>query len=50
MAGFEVTPEADKTVFSLRYACDISIVSADYMDGKTGNYDFIREYMKPIPR
>lgn len=40
----------DKTVFSLRYACDMSIISADYMDGKTGDYDVIREYMKPIPR
>lgn len=40
----------DKTVFSLRYACDMSIVSADYMDGASGDYDVIREYMKPIPR
>ncbi len=39
----------DKTLFSLRYACDISIVSADYLDGMGGNYEFIREYMKPIP-
>jgi hypothetical protein len=40
----------DKTVFSLRYACHISIVSADYLVGKTGDYEIIREYMKPIPR
>ena len=40
----------DKTVFSLRYRSDISMVSADYLDGKTGDYDVVREYMKPIPR
>ena len=40
----------DKTLFSLRFACDISIVSADLSDWKTGNYEMIREYMKPIPR
>jgi len=40
----------DKTLFSLRYACDMSIVTADYLDGKTGDYKIIREYMKPIPR
>lgn len=41
---------SDKTLFSLRFACDISIVSADLSDWKTGNYEMIREYMKPIPR
>jgi hypothetical protein len=40
----------DKTLFSLRFACDISIVSADISDWKTGDYEMIREYMKPIPR
>ena len=38
----------DKTVFSLRYGCDMLIVGADYLDAKTG--EVIREYMKPIPR
>jgi hypothetical protein len=40
----------DKTLFSFRFACDIFIVGADLSDWKTGNYDIIREYMKPIPR
>jgi len=40
----------DKTLFSLRFACDIFIVSADMSDWKTGDYEMIREYMKPIPR
>ena len=40
----------DKTVFSLRYACDMFIAGADYLDAKTGDYEVIREYMKPIPR
>jgi hypothetical protein len=40
----------DKTLFSLRFACDIVIVVADMSDWKTGNYEMIREYMKPIPR
>lgn len=40
----------DKTLFSLRFACDISILAADLSDWKTGNYEMIREYMKPIPR
>ena len=40
----------DKTLFSLRCACDMSIVSADISDWKTGDYEMIREYMKPIPR
>jgi len=39
----------DKTIFSLRFACEIFIVGADISDWKTGNYDIIREYMKPIP-
>jgi hypothetical protein len=40
----------DKTVFSLRYGCDMVVVGADYLDGKTGDYEVIREYMRPIPR
>ena len=40
----------DNTLFSLRFACDIFITVADMSDWKTGNYEVIREYMKPIPR
>ena len=40
----------DKPLFSFRIACDMFIVGADLSDWKTGNYDIIREYMKPIPR
>jgi hypothetical protein len=40
----------DKTLFSFRFASDMFIVGADLSDWKTGNYDIIREYMKPIPR
>ncbi|MGH9686527.1 MAG: hypothetical protein ACRD5K_05485 [Candidatus Acidiferrales bacterium] len=40
----------DKTDFSLRYACDMFIVGADICDVKTGDYEMIREYMRPIPR
>jgi hypothetical protein len=40
----------DKTLFSLRFACDIFITAADMSDCKTGNYEMIRDYMKPIPR
>jgi hypothetical protein len=40
----------DKTLFSLRFACDIFITVADMSDWTTGNYEMIREYMKPIPR
>ena len=40
----------DKTLFSLRFACDMFIVSADISDWKTGDYEIIREYMKPTPR
>ncbi len=40
----------DKTLFSLRFACDIFITVADMSDWKTGNYKMICEYMKPIPR
>ena len=40
----------DKTDFSLRYACDMFVVGADICDVKTGDYEMIREYMRPIPR
>ena len=40
----------DKTIFSFRFACEMFLVGADISDWKTGNYDIIREYMKPIPR
>jgi hypothetical protein len=39
----------DKTAFSIRFACDMFIVGADMSDWKTGDYEMIREYMKPIP-
>ena len=39
----------DKTDFSLRYTCGMSIVGADLCDVATGDYETIREYMKPIP-
>jgi hypothetical protein len=40
---------ADKTSFCLRYVSDMTIVSADLSDLRDGNYNVIREYMKPIP-
>jgi hypothetical protein len=40
----------DKTSFCLRYACDMLVVSADLSDWKDGNYNIIREYLRPIPR
>ena len=40
----------DKTAFSLRYACDMFIVGADFSDWQTGDDHIIRQYMKPIPR
>lgn len=40
----------DKTDFSLRYACDMFVVGADLCDVKTGDYEIIREYMRPISR
>jgi hypothetical protein len=40
----------DKTDFSLRYACDMFVVGADFCDAKTGDFEMIREYMRPIPR
>lgn len=40
----------DKTNFSLRFACQMLIVGADFGDMKTGDLKIIREYMKPIPR
>ena len=40
----------DKTDFSLRYACDMFVVGADFCDFKTGDFETLREYMRPIPR
>src|ERR1700691_1176415 len=40
----------DKTDFSLRYACDMFVVGADFCDVKTGDFEMIREYMRPISR
>jgi len=40
----------DKTDFSLRYACDMFVVGADFCDVKTGDFEMIREYIRPIPR
>jgi hypothetical protein len=40
----------DKTEFSLRYTCDMFVVGADFCDFKTGNFQVIREYMRPILR
>jgi hypothetical protein len=34
----------------LDYACDVLVVGADYLDGKTGDFEMIREDIKPIPR
>ena len=39
----------DKTSFCLRYACDMFAVGADLSDWKSGDYNIIREYMRPIP-
>ena len=39
----------DKTSFCLRYVSDMINVSADLSDWKDGNYNVIREYIKPIP-
>jgi hypothetical protein len=38
----------DKTDFSLRYACNLFVVGADFCDFKTGDFEMIREYMRPI--
>jgi len=40
----------DKTDFSLRYACDMFVVGADFCDFKTGDFEMLRDYMRPIPR
>ncbi len=40
----------DKTSFCLRYGCDMFVVGADLSDWRSGNYNIIREYMKPTPR
>jgi hypothetical protein len=38
----------DKTDFSLRYGCTMFVAGADFCDFKTGDFEMIREYMKPI--
>jgi hypothetical protein len=38
----------DETNFSLRFACEMFIVGADFADMQTGDLEMIREYMKPI--
>jgi hypothetical protein len=40
----------DKTNFSLRFACEIFIVGAEFGDTRTGDLEIAREYMKPILR
>jgi|SRR5580700_9331018 hypothetical protein len=40
----------DKTDFSLRYACEMFVVGADICNVRTGDYEMIREYMRPVPR
>jgi hypothetical protein len=40
----------DKTTFSLRFACEMFIVGADFGDMRTGDLEIVREYMKPILR
>jgi hypothetical protein len=40
----------DKTDFSLRYAREMFLVGADFCDVKTGDFEMIREYMRPVPR
>jgi hypothetical protein len=40
----------DKTNFSIRYGCEMFVVGMDLSDWRDGNYNLIREYMKPIPR
>jgi len=38
-----------KDNFSLRYACNMFVVGADFCDFKTGDFEMIREYVRPIP-
>src|SRR6266478_3306887 len=40
----------DKTNFSLRFACQMFIVGADFAEMRTGDLEMIREYLKPILR
>jgi hypothetical protein len=40
----------DETDFSVRYACEMFVVGADFCDVKTGDMEMVREYMRPIPR
>ena len=41
---------ADKTSFCLRYACDMFAIGAELSDWRSGDFQIIREYMRPIPR
>jgi hypothetical protein len=38
----------DKTEFSIRYSCGMSVVGVDLCDVRTGDYKTVREFMKPI--
>jgi len=38
----------DRTIFSLRFACEIFIVGADFGDSRSGDLEITRDYMKPI--
>jgi hypothetical protein len=40
----------DKTDFSLRYACDMFVIGAEFCDVKTVDFEMVREYMRPILR
>jgi hypothetical protein len=40
----------DNTDFSLRYACDMFVIGTDFCHLKTGDFEMIREYMRPILR
>lgn len=37
------------TSFSIRYSCQMFPVGIDLSDWKSGDYNIIREYMKPMP-
>jgi hypothetical protein len=41
---------ADKTSFCLRYACNMFAIGAELSDWRSGDFQIIREYMRPIPR
>ena len=39
-----------RQTFRSGYACDMFVVGADFYDFKTGDFEVIREYIKPISR